>query len=167
MTTVAAAWNTTLVQAERAPLAAWDQIFEDLDPLPYVMLFDWISASWGELSLEGLDVEVVPPPEESEGIAESEFEMEFDEESSTLTWQYDCTLYSEGRVQAMAAAFHRMLLHCARDPDGPLPAPSGAFDGVLRTDLPAADEVRKTVEAWQARVRKALASTASHGIAQP
>jgi hypothetical protein len=43
---VQAAWAWTLARAERAPLAAWDSIFGDLPPLPYVMLFDWISASW-------------------------------------------------------------------------------------------------------------------------
>jgi hypothetical protein len=158
MVAVAAEWNVTLRQAECAPLAAWDQIFQDLDPLPYVMLFDWISESWSDFTLEGVEVKVVQEPEESAGIAESEFEMEFDEHSGTLTWHYDCSLYSTQRVQSMATAFHHMLAHCARDPNGSLPSPRETFHEMLQTDLPPAQEVKSAVKAWQTRLRDTLAS---------
>ena len=154
--TVAAAWSWTLARAEQAPLAAWDQMFASLDPLPYVMLFDWISATWGELSLEGLQVDVVPPEEESLGIAESEFEMEFDEGSGTLTWQYDCSLYGERTVDSMASALHRVLSHCADAPDAPLLPPCGRFGEVLRTELPPPPDVRRQVEGWQKKLQQAL-----------
>jgi hypothetical protein len=77
------------------------------------MLFDWISESWGDLELRGLEVEAVAPPTDTEGIAESEFEMEFDEGSGVLAWQYDTTLYGEARVGVMADTLDRVLAHCA------------------------------------------------------
>eukprot|EP01047_Picozoa_sp_COSAG01_P071459 COSAG01_NODE_11096_length_2009_cov_4.966492_1_plen_130_part_00 len=53
------------------------------------------------------------PPSDTEGIAESEFEMEFDEGSGVLAWQYDTTLYGEARVGVMADTLGRVLAHCA------------------------------------------------------
>eukprot|EP01047_Picozoa_sp_COSAG01_P071460 COSAG01_NODE_11096_length_2009_cov_4.966492_2_plen_75_part_00 len=39
-------WTWAYARAEMVPLAAWDQLLPDAEPLPYVMLFDWISESW-------------------------------------------------------------------------------------------------------------------------
>ena len=122
------------------------------------MLFDWISAAWGGLALDGIvveDIDVVQRGEETAGIAESEFEMEFDEATSTLTLQYDATMYSDDRVIRMADAFKRTLAACAKQPGGPLPS-SEHHTEWLATALPPQAKVRQMVESWQQRLRTEL-----------
>ena len=99
---------------------------------------------------------------ETEGIAESEFEMEFDEATSVLAWQYDTSLYSEATIASMAGVMHRLLAHCAALPNAPLPARSAdspQFEEVLATALPPADEVRQRVTQWQEKLGSVLQET--------
>jgi len=148
-----------LARADIAPLAAWDAIFRDTPPLPYVALFDWIpDGGESEFALDGLEVtEITDKLQTFEGIAESEFEMEFDEAAGELKISYDTTLYSTDTIDRMIDVFEQAVATAARTPDGALPPSTARCDQWLATPLPPPDECEKCIRRWQREVKECLA----------
>ena len=97
-----------------------------------------------------------------EGLAESEFEIEWDEETGEVSWCFDTTLYAPDRVARMAAAFGDIARAVASTPAAPLPTGSDVFTDRVSTALPSPNGVIRQIRSWQQRVAKALVVAKQH-----
>jgi len=144
-----------------APLAAWNAVF-DAPPLPYVILLNWIPDEGDvELELPGVEATWQEPLEqqvETPCAAESELDIEFEEETGEMTWRFNTSLYDEAAIDSMLAAFDELLEHCAANPQLPIPAPrcDAPYTGWLATALPPPNAADDAIERWQSRVGDAL-----------
>jgi non-ribosomal peptide synthetase component F len=138
-----------LDKVDVAPLAAWDAIFSDAVPLPYVILLDWIPSGAGHLAL--IDIEVTDLADEGTflGIAESEFEMEFDEEGGVMSFCYDTTLYSKSTIDRMLDIFHEAVTVASNHSTDRLPEPRAVYRGRLESTIPSTAECERCVRVWQ------------------
>ena len=136
-----------------APLATWNSIFPESQSLPYAILLNFISKEWNtEFELDGATVEEVESDtEEMEetGAAESELDIEFDEETGEMTWTYNTSLYDAATVKSIAALFVQVLNQCVKQPDDPLASTANVFTDWMATDLPPAPLVVQSIRAWQ------------------
>jgi amino acid adenylation domain-containing protein len=159
--------SRALGRLDTAPLAAWDAIFEDQEPLPYFILVDWIPAAGRGFVLAGeVKVEELGPAAPKPGIAESELELEIDEETGEVSWEYDSTLYRAATIEAMADDFVRLAALVAASPVALLPTAPDPFDGWLGSTLPPAAECAGKIERWQQRIAEAR-SRLGNAVVQP
>jgi len=143
-----------------APLATWNSIFPDSDSLPYAILLNFVSKEWNtEFALEGATVEEVDELDDEDdevGAAESELDIEFEEETGEMTWTYNTSLYDKPAVQAIAAAFVEVAKHCIEQPEQPLAATPAKFTEWMATDIPPPSLVGESIRSWQNSMRSLM-----------